>query len=83
MNWLRIASSNGCLFEKADSLYSDSQWVLLQTGAAVDVWQRIGITVACITLPVVWGVVVNWLFDLWSSRKASTEDDSIFPDYQI
>ncbi len=39
---------------------------------------------ACLILPVVWGVLVNWLFDLWHERAAEkSSDDPIFPDYQI
>ena len=41
---------------------------------------------ACLLLPVVWGVVVNWLFNLWNGRKvreAEDDDDWVFPDYQI
>ncbi|MGH7127641.1 MAG: hypothetical protein ACREJB_04850 [Planctomycetaceae bacterium] len=35
---------------------------------------------ACVVLPVVWGVVVNWVFGLWRNRRG---DEPIFPDYQI
>ncbi|MDA1017641.1 MAG: hypothetical protein O3A00_24680 [Planctomycetota bacterium] len=49
----------------------------------MDWWGRVGITATCIALPVIWGVIVNWLFDLWSGRKSDSDDDSIFPDYQI
>lgn len=46
--------------------------------------QKTLFVVACLVLPIVWGVGVNWLFDLWQNRNAhSGEDDSIFPDYQI
>ena len=39
---------------------------------------------ACVVLPVVWGVVVNWLFNLWRERTAEkSADEPIFPDYQI
>ncbi len=40
---------------------------------------------ACLLLPILWGVVVNWLFNFWSSRAGRNEDDEepIFPDYQI
>ena len=40
--------------------------------------------VACLVLPIAWGIGVNWLFDLWQKRGAgSGEDEPIFPDYQI
>ena len=39
---------------------------------------------ACLVLPVAWGVFVNWLFDLWKERRRdSNGDEPIFPDYQI
>ncbi len=41
-------------------------------------------TAACVILPVLWGVLVNWVFDLWQSRNAEkSQDEPIFPDYQI
>ena len=41
-------------------------------------------TSACLILPVIWGVLVNWLFDFWQAKAAGKEgDDPIFPDYQI
>ena len=40
--------------------------------------------VACLVLPVAWGVFVNWLFDLWRDRTGQRRDEEpIFPDYQI
>ena len=40
--------------------------------------------IACLLLPNVWGVGVNWAFNFWQKRDATPErDDSIFPDYQI
>ncbi len=39
---------------------------------------------ACVIFPVVWGVIVNWLFNLWQERTAdNSTDEPIFPDYQI
>jgi hypothetical protein len=39
---------------------------------------------ACVVLPIVWGVAVNFLFNLWRDRTAQgAENDRIFPDYQI
>ena len=51
----------------------------------MDIWERIGITLACITIPVVWGVIVNWLFNRWLGNRSvkRVEDESIYPDYQI
>ncbi len=48
------------------------------------VLHRVLFVIACLILPIAWGVGVNSLFDLWQNRNsASGEDDSIFPDYQI
>ena len=43
---------------------------------------------ACLLIPIIWGIAVNWIFDFWKSSAASSEDNSkngdrIFPDYQI
>ena len=39
---------------------------------------------ACLLIPVVWGVFVNWMFDAWHARANHRgDDDPIFPDYQI
>ena len=41
---------------------------------------------ACLLLPIVWGVLVNWMFNLWNGRKlekTDDDDDWVFPDYQI
>ena len=44
----------------------------------------LGYTAVCLVLPVVWGVVVNWLFQLWQTRSADKNgDEPVFPDYQI
>jgi hypothetical protein len=41
-------------------------------------------TAACVVLPILWGVAVNFLFNLWRDRTAQgSENDRIFPDYQI
>lgn len=42
-------------------------------------------TLACLVLPVLWGVLVNWMFGIWQTRKSNTDhnDDQIFPDFQI
>lgn len=40
--------------------------------------------IACIALPVAWGVLVNWMFRFWEERDTrKVEDEPIFPDYQI
>lgn len=40
--------------------------------------------VCCVVLPVAWGLLVNWLFNVWRQRAAQkTEDEPLFPDYQI
>lgn len=47
-------------------------------------WQKLLYIAACLILPIVWGVLVNWLFNLWHGRRSErAEDESIFPDYQI
>jgi len=33
-------------------------------------------------LPIVWGVLINWLFNRWSSRQQRSGNSSI-QDYQI
>ena len=39
---------------------------------------------ACLLIPVMWGAIVNWMFDLWQRRdQQTTEEDTGFPDYQI
>lgn len=37
---------------------------------------------ACLLLPIVWGVVVHALFH-YLDRRRTPEDDDVFPDYQI
>ncbi len=55
----------------------------LQTHRCV-VWNKVVFTLICLVVPVAWGVLVNWLFHLWQNRgNDSSQDDSIFPDYQI
>ncbi len=45
---------------------------------------KILFTIACLLLPILWGVFVNWLFNFWHRRKATSHDDEpVFPDYQI
>ena len=49
-----------------------------------DLTSTILFTAMCLLLPILWGVLVNWLFNLWQARAAEKEnDESIFPDYQI
>ena len=41
-------------------------------------------TLACLVLPILWGVFVNWFFNVLSQKKrGGSDDESIFPDYQI
>jgi hypothetical protein len=42
-------------------------------------------TLSCLVVPVAWGVVVNWTFNLWRSRseRSAQHDEPVFPDYQI
>jgi hypothetical protein len=48
------------------------------------VLHKVLFTLACLVLPVIWGVLVNWLFNLWQGRAVRKENDEpIFPDYQI
>ncbi len=48
------------------------------------VLHKVLFTLACLVLPVIWGVLVNWLFNLWRGRTVHNENDEpIFPDYQI
>ncbi|MFQ5731206.1 MAG: hypothetical protein ACE5KM_04530 [Planctomycetaceae bacterium] len=46
---------------------------------------KILFALACLLLPIAWGVLVNWLFNLWNGRKTDRPDDDdwVFPDYQI
>lgn len=47
---------------------------------------RIGLVVACLAGPIIWGVIVNWLFTSWQSlnvNRTNDEEDPVFPDYQI
>ena len=45
---------------------------------------RILLIIACVCLPVLWGVLVNAVFQFWKNRSDSRdEDDPVFPDYQI
>lgn len=70
------------------SLVRECSFALLPSfaSAADDVGglsRRLLFVAACVALPVTWGVVVNWLFDLWRRRSAEVDEDRIFPDYQI
>lgn len=61
------------------SLRSNFEW---GRGALLN---KLLMVAACLLLPILWGVVVNWMFNFWSSRSARNEsdDEPIFPDYQI
>lgn len=50
------------------------------------VFYRIVLVVCCLAGPILWGIVVNWLFISWPKRsrnQSANEDDPVFPDYQI
>lgn len=55
--------------------------MLLQAEAG-GLGKRLLFVAACVAVPVLWGVAVNWLFDLWIGRPEGDEE-RIFPDYQI
>ena len=62
----------------------------LSQGMPDSVLGKILFAAACLLLPIVWGVLVNWLFNLWNGRKTETDadagpdnDDWGVPDYQI
>ncbi|MFH1304300.1 MAG: hypothetical protein ABIK07_24870 [Planctomycetota bacterium] len=45
---------------------------------------KIFFIIACIIIPVLWGVIVNWIFNQWQDHSSDrSDDDYIFPDYQI
>ena len=45
---------------------------------------KILITLAFLAIPILWGIAVNGLFDLWQGREQNESgDDGVFPDYQI
>ena len=49
-----------------------------------DTVKKILFCAACVLLPIIWGVLVNWVFDLWHKRNSDNgNDEPIFPDYQI
>ena len=45
-------------------------------------WERIWYYLACLLLPIVWGVLINWIFNRWSSRQQKAGNSAI-QDYQI
>jgi len=48
------------------------------------VWTKLLIALGFLIIPILWGIAVNGLFDLWNGRDRSQPDeDHIFPDYQI
>ncbi|MGE0376926.1 MAG: hypothetical protein AB7I48_23725 [Planctomycetaceae bacterium] len=59
--------------------------LLLQAaaGESSGLGRRLLFVAACVAVPVIWGVAVNWLFDLWLRRPVETDEDRIFPEYQI
>ncbi|GAB4138586.1 MAG: hypothetical protein Tsb009_06880 [Planctomycetaceae bacterium] len=50
----------------------------------MNILNRILFVLACLLLPMLWGVIVNWVYNFWSERsERKADDDTIFPDYQI
>jgi len=48
------------------------------------VFSRLLFVVACLLLPILWGGLVNRVYNAWSHRAdPKSEDDAFFPDYQI
>ena len=45
--------------------------------------RKILFVLLCLALPVLWGVLVNWLFNLWEQKNERPPEEPIFPDYQI
>ncbi|WP_197532659.1 hypothetical protein [Symmachiella macrocystis] len=46
--------------------------------------EKLLFTLACLVLPVLWGIVVNWLFVKWQNRNPPQQQaDPNLPDYQI
>lgn len=61
-------------------------WQVLSMNSRAEsefVFEKILYVLACVVLPVLWGVFVNWLFTLWASRSSDSDDEPVFPDYQI
>lgn len=41
---------------------------------------------ACLVIPIAWGVLVDWLFSNWNRPgrvSQETDEEKYFPDYQI
>lgn len=51
------------------------------SSATVSVW----FVVACLVLPVIWGILVHEVFRRWRNdpETPAEETDSVWPDYQI
>lgn len=50
------------------------------------VWKKMLFTAICVTVPVAWGIFVNWVFDRIRNRhrnNSRTADEPVFHDYQI
>ena len=49
-------------------------------------WETVLFILACLGLPILWGVLVDWVFNHWNLRNGridETDEESSFPDYQI
>ncbi len=45
---------------------------------------RVAFVVLCLLIPIVWGVLVNWVFDrLQAQLPEKEEQETVFPDFQI
>tara|TARA_R110002111_G_scaffold117466_4_gene179524 strand:- start:3412 stop:3594 length:183 start_codon:yes stop_codon:yes gene_type:complete len=56
----------------------------VNSAKAKQMLDKIFFIIACIIIPVLWGVIVNWLFNQWQDHSSDrSDDDYIFPDYQI
>lgn len=52
-------------------------------------WENVLFAIGCLVLPVIWGVVVNWLFVRWRDRNQNAKytvthiEDPDYLDFQI
>lgn len=73
----------GCLDTMPPPTYTD---IAVPGGRneGVVVWTKLLIALGFLVIPILWGIVVNGVFDLWNGRdREKIDDDHIFPDYQI
>ena len=49
-----------------------------------ELFNRVLFVLLCLVLPMLWGVTVNWIYNFLSERsEQNSDDETIFPDYQI